>query len=162
MADEYDVHRFNVHAAIVTGLVFLTALSGAFVAGPDAGLVYSEFPPIGGPGHLVRPSNEPATLTSATGHWQEHIVQFFANLTTMQSDHRVLATTMYLATAAPRLRLRWQMSRWHLRRTALGHAPSVPGTMQAKRRRGTGESGAGGANKVPDYLMGMHVDALTR
>ena len=60
--------RFKAHAAIVTGLVFLTALSGtsitshtsvwdlnlspgAFVAGLDAGLVYNEFSLMGG--HLA-------------------------------------------------------------------------------------------------------------
>ncbi len=32
----------------LAGLVFLTALSGAFVAGLDAGLIYNEFPLMGG------------------------------------------------------------------------------------------------------------------
>lgn len=32
----------------VAGLIFLTAISGAFVAGLDAGLVYNEFPLMGG------------------------------------------------------------------------------------------------------------------
>jgi len=38
------VRRFKTHAALVTTLVFLTALSGAFVAGLYEGFVYNEFP----------------------------------------------------------------------------------------------------------------------
>ncbi|KAI9430936.1 hypothetical protein H4582DRAFT_1885716, partial [Lactarius indigo] len=50
------MRHFKTHAAIVTGLVFLTALSGAFVAGLDAGLVYNEFPLMGG--RLAPPLDE--------------------------------------------------------------------------------------------------------
>ena len=42
----------------MAGLVFLTALSGAFVAGLDAGLIYNEFPLMGGrliPSDLCNP-----------------------------------------------------------------------------------------------------------
>ncbi|EGF98565.1 uncharacterized protein MELLADRAFT_95561 [Melampsora larici-populina 98AG31] len=45
----------------VTGLVFLTAVSGAFVAGLDAGLFYHTFPLMGD--HLIPPKSE---LISAT------------------------------------------------------------------------------------------------
>jgi len=82
---------------------------GAFVAGLDAGLVYNEFPLMGG--RLAPPLNEllsphyaaPASNNnnddevgeSSTGLWRN----FFENPTTVQFDHRVLATTTYLATA---------------------------------------------------------------
>jgi len=80
---------------------------GAFVAGLDAGLVYNEFPLMGG--RLAPPLNEllsphyaaPASNNndevgeSSTGLWRN----FFENPTTVQFDHRVLATITYLATA---------------------------------------------------------------
>ncbi|KAH9017041.1 cytochrome oxidase assembly [Lactarius hengduanensis] len=93
------VRRFKAHAAIVTGLVFLTALSGAFVAGLDAGLVYNEFPLMGG--RLAPPLDEllsPSYADAADGGkgtWRN----LFENPTTVQFDHRVLAMTTYLATA---------------------------------------------------------------
>ncbi len=62
------------------GLVFITANSGAFVAGLDAGLTYNTFPLMDG--KLVPPGLfelSPAYLN------------FFENMTTVQFDHRVLA-----------------------------------------------------------------------
>lgn len=41
------VRRFRFIARSGLGIVFLTALSGAFVAGLDAGLIYNEFPWMG-------------------------------------------------------------------------------------------------------------------
>lgn len=93
------VRRFKTHAAVVTGLVFLTALSGAFVAGLDAGLVYNEFPLMGG--RLAPPLDElfsPSYADAADGGkgtWRN----LFENPTTVQFDHRVMAMTTYLATA---------------------------------------------------------------
>ena len=40
------------------GLVFTTAIYGAFVAGLDAGLLYNEFPTMGGPDRLLPPKDE--------------------------------------------------------------------------------------------------------
>ncbi|EPQ59522.1 cytochrome oxidase assembly [Gloeophyllum trabeum ATCC 11539] len=93
------VKRFSRASWALTGLVFLTALSGAFVAGLDAGLVYNEFPYMGG--RLVPPTNElfdPAYAKdpSRSDLWRN----VFENPTTVQFDHRVLATTTYFATAA--------------------------------------------------------------
>ena len=111
------VRRFKAHATIVTGLVFLTALSGtslsretleyvylnlspgAFVAGLDAGLVFNEFPLMGGRlapplDELLSPSYSDAG-DRGKGTWRN----FFENPTTVQFDHRVLAMTTYLATA---------------------------------------------------------------
>ncbi|KAI9510987.1 cytochrome oxidase assembly [Russula earlei] len=95
------VRRFRVHVAVVSGLVLLTALSGAFVAGLDAGLMYNEFPLMGG--RLAPPLNEllsfryasASPIDGGSGLWRN----LFENPTTVQFDHRVLATATYLATA---------------------------------------------------------------
>ncbi|KPP68988.1 COX15 protein-like [Scleropages formosus] len=61
------------------GLVFLTALSGAFVAGLDAGLVYNSFPKMGErwvPDDLLA--------------FSPFLKNFFENPTTVQFDHRIL------------------------------------------------------------------------
>jgi len=80
--------------------VFLTALSGAFVAGLDAGLVYNEFPKMGD--RCVPPTTEllsPAYAKNPDGSdlWWRNI---FENPTTVQFDHRVLATTTYISSLA--------------------------------------------------------------
>ncbi|KAF7353052.1 Cytochrome c oxidase assembly protein cox15 [Mycena venus] len=50
------VRRFKSYSWALTGLVLLTALSGVFVAGLDAGLVYNEWPLMGG--RLAPPADE--------------------------------------------------------------------------------------------------------
>jgi len=70
----------------VAHLVGLTAFSGAFVAGNHAGMVYDEFPTMGGkliPDDLVNPFLEPA--------WRN----FFEHDTMVQWNHRVLAMTTF-------------------------------------------------------------------
>ncbi|KAF5388325.1 hypothetical protein D9615_000116 [Tricholomella constricta] len=94
------VRAFRNKSWAVTGLVFLTALSGAFVAGLDAGLLYNEFPLMGG--RLAPPADELfspdyAKNADKSDLWWRNI---FENPTTVQFDHRVLATTTYLSTAA--------------------------------------------------------------
>ncbi|XP_022203325.1 cytochrome c oxidase assembly protein COX15 homolog [Nilaparvata lugens] len=74
--------RFRMLAHSCKGMVFLTALSGAFVAGLDAGLVYNSFPLMGNgliPSDIL--SMKPA------------ITNFTENPTTVQFDHRILGTT---------------------------------------------------------------------
>ncbi|XP_069756355.1 heme A synthase COX15 isoform X2 [Narcine bancroftii] len=61
------------------GLVFITALSGAFVAGLDAGLVYNSFPKMG-----ERWIPDDLLAFSPT------LRNFFENPTTVQFDHRIL------------------------------------------------------------------------
>jgi cytochrome c oxidase assembly protein subunit 15 len=66
----------------LTGLVFLTALSGGFVAGIDAGFAYNTFPLMDGeliPRHLL--AGRPFYLS------------FFEDVTTVQFTHRLLAIT---------------------------------------------------------------------
>merc|ERR1712242_181139 len=64
------------------GLVFFTAVSGAFVAGLDAGLTYNSFPLMAG---KVIPDD-----LFAYAPW---LSNFTENPTTVQFDHRVLGTT---------------------------------------------------------------------
>ncbi|EGG02756.1 uncharacterized protein MELLADRAFT_49716 [Melampsora larici-populina 98AG31] len=85
--------RGLVHS--VTGLVFLTAVSGAFVAGLDAGLVYNTFPLMGD--HLIPPKSEliSTTITNRNEGRPGWIRNIFENPTTVQFDHRVLASLTF-------------------------------------------------------------------
>ncbi|KAF5333375.1 hypothetical protein D9611_002249 [Ephemerocybe angulata] len=94
------VKRIKAFSWALTGLVFLTAMSGAFVAGLDAGLLYNEFPLMGG--RLAPPSNELfdpayAKAEDKSDLWWRSLLE---NPTTVQFDHRVLATTTYFGIAA--------------------------------------------------------------
>ncbi|XP_051506863.1 cytochrome c oxidase assembly protein COX15 homolog isoform X2 [Myxocyprinus asiaticus] len=61
------------------GLVFLTALSGAFVAGLDAGLVYNSFPKMG-----------ERWIPDDILAFSPAVKNVFENPTTVQFDHRIL------------------------------------------------------------------------
>lgn len=67
-------------------LVFLTALSGAFVAGLDAGLVYNSFPKMG-----------ERWIPDDVLAFSPAIKNFFENPTTVQFDHRILAISSLAA-----------------------------------------------------------------
>uniref|UniRef100_U3KN72 Cytochrome c oxidase assembly homolog COX15 n=1 Tax=Oryctolagus cuniculus TaxID=9986 RepID=U3KN72_RABIT len=71
------------------GLVFLTALSGAFVAGLDAGLVYNSFPKMGD-------SWIPEDLFT----FSPVLRNVFENPTMVQFDHRILGITSVTAITA--------------------------------------------------------------
>ncbi|KAF7331880.1 Electron transfer protein 1 [Mycena kentingensis (nom. inval.)] len=93
------VKRFKTASWVLTGLVLLTALSGVFVAGLDAGLIYNEWPLMGD--GLVPPSAElfsPVYTqnTEKTDLWRN----IFDNPTLVQFDHRMLATTTYAGVVA--------------------------------------------------------------
>uniref|UniRef100_A0A3Q2U0P3 Cytochrome c oxidase assembly homolog 15 (yeast) n=1 Tax=Fundulus heteroclitus TaxID=8078 RepID=A0A3Q2U0P3_FUNHE len=80
MADTRRLTQLRRFAKGTGGLVFLTALSGAFVAGLDAGLVYNSFPKMADkwiPDDILAFS--PA------------LRNIFENPTTVQFDHRILA-----------------------------------------------------------------------
>lgn len=66
-------------AKYTRALVFLTAVSGAFVAGLEAGLVYNTFP-------KFADRWIPSDLFSKRPLWRN----FFENVTTVQFDHRLL------------------------------------------------------------------------
>ena len=76
---------FRRLAWTVTGLVLFTVLSGGFVAGLKAGLAYNTFPLMGG--RLI-----PEGLFTLAPAW----TNFFDNVTTVQFDHRLLATLLFL------------------------------------------------------------------
>ena len=63
-----------------TGLVFLTILSGSFVAGNDAGLAYNSFP-------LMADAIVPPDIFLIEPVWKN----FFENVPLVQLDHRLLA-----------------------------------------------------------------------
>ncbi len=67
-------------ASILTVLVFITILSGGFVAGLKAGFAYNTFPLMDG--HWV-----PEAILVLEPAWRN----FFENIATVQFDHRVLA-----------------------------------------------------------------------
>jgi len=69
--------------------VFVTALSGGFVAGLKAGLAYNTFPLMNG--QLI-----PDGLFSLDPAWSN----FFENITTVQFDHRLLATALFISIIA--------------------------------------------------------------
>jgi hypothetical protein len=93
------VIRYVLYPAIERVCVDLNCRKGAFVAGLDAGLVYNEFPLMGG--RLAPPLDELFSSSYADaadgskGTWRN----LFENPTTVQFDHRVMAMTTYLATA---------------------------------------------------------------
>ena len=70
----------------LTALVAITVASGAFVAGMDAGLVYNEFPLMGG--RWI-----PSDIAALPTWWRN----CFENATTVQFQHRLLATLTSIA-----------------------------------------------------------------
>lgn len=80
--------RFRMVVHSTKGLVFLTALSGAFVAGMDAGLIYNTFP-------KMADKWIPDDILSISPKWKN----FTENPTAVQFDHRILGiTTLSLIT----------------------------------------------------------------
>ncbi|CAI5775241.1 c oxidase assembly COX15 homolog [Podarcis lilfordi] len=78
--------RLRRFAHGTSGLIFLTALSGAFVAGLDAGLVYNSFPKMGErwiPDDLLA--------------FSPKLKNIFENPTTVQFDHRILGVSSVAA-----------------------------------------------------------------
>ena len=81
--------------AAVTGLIFLTAMSGALVAGLDAGLIYNEFPYMGQ--GLTPPRAELfdafyARRADGADLWWRNMLE---NPSLVQLDHRLLAMTTF-------------------------------------------------------------------
>lgn len=89
MPQTLQLLKFKKYAHWTTGLVFFTAISGAFVAGLDAGLVYNSYPKMG-----TRWIPEDLLAFSPK------IKNFFENPTTVQFDHRILGTTSVVAITA--------------------------------------------------------------
>jgi cytochrome c oxidase assembly protein subunit 15 len=74
---------------IITGIIVITILSGGFVAGTRAGFAFNTFPLMDG--RLI-----PAGLFDHSPLWRN----FFENIVTVQFDHRVLATLLFIVIPA--------------------------------------------------------------
>jgi cytochrome c oxidase assembly protein subunit 15 len=72
-------------SAIITSVVFITIISGGFVAGTRAGFAFNTFPLMNG--QLI-----PDGLLTLTPVWRN----FFENIVTVQFDHRILAALLFL------------------------------------------------------------------
>ena len=72
-------------ANIIMTVIFITIMSGGFVAGTRAGFAFNTFPLMNG--QLI-----PDGLFSMTPVWHN----FFENIMTVQFDHRVLATLLFI------------------------------------------------------------------
>ena len=70
---------------IITIIIFITAVSGGFVAGTRAGFAFNTFPLMDG--RLI-----PVGLFDLSPVWRN----FFENIVTVQFDHRVMATLLFL------------------------------------------------------------------
>ncbi|MEQ8166334.1 MAG: COX15/CtaA family protein [Alphaproteobacteria bacterium] len=97
-------------AGLLLAWVFLVILSGAFVAGLDAGLAYNTFPLMGG-------EWVPPDLFHLTPAWRN----FFENVTLVQFDHRLLGTLTLFLTIALALAV------WRAARQQLIPAPALAG-----------------------------------
>ncbi|KAK0843071.1 Cytochrome c oxidase assembly protein cox15 [Friedmanniomyces endolithicus] len=95
-----SLRTFRRSVAGLSGLIFVTAISGALVAGLDAGLVYNNFPWMGQ--NILPPKRE--MLDPFYSHTPDHsdLVwrNMFENPVLAQLDHRVLATTTFTAVLA--------------------------------------------------------------
>ena len=72
-------------SSIITGIIIITILSGGFVAGTRAGFAFNTFPLMDG--KLI-----PNGLFEQSPLWRN----FFENIVTVQFDHRVLATLLFV------------------------------------------------------------------
>lgn len=93
--------RFRTGVWAVGGLVLLTALSGAFVAGLDAGLVYNEWPTMGD--GYIPPTAELmddayARKADKSDAWWRNLLE---NPTTVQFDHRMLVRAPLSCLSSP-------------------------------------------------------------
>ena len=71
---------------LVTGMIFVTVLSGGFVAGLKAGFAYNTFPLMDG--HWI-----PQVMFMQEPLWRN----FFENIATVQFDHRLLAMLVFVS-----------------------------------------------------------------
>ncbi len=74
---------------VITIIIFITALSGGFVAGTRAGFAFNTFPLMDG--RLI-----PVGLLELSPAWRN----FFENIVTVQFNHRVMATLLFLVIPA--------------------------------------------------------------
>ncbi len=80
-----SVRKLGKQSLFITGLIIITILSGGFVAGTHAGFAFNTFP-------LMHGKLIPDGLFELTPLWKN----FFENIVTVQFDHRVLATLLFI------------------------------------------------------------------
>lgn len=85
-AGEVRSHAWFGRTCALTALISVTILSGGFVAGLKAGLIYNTFPKMGD-------TWIPPGLMALEPGWRN----FTENMTTIQFDHRLLALTTFIA-----------------------------------------------------------------
>lgn len=100
--DNPAIRRYRSFGKGLFAFVFLTAMSGAFVAGLDAGMIYNSFPYMGET--IVPPKselfNESYNKQNPESSWSLFWRNMLENPTTVQFNHRVLAvSTFFLITA---------------------------------------------------------------
>lgn len=103
--------RFRILTFALFALTFTTAMSGALVAGLDAGLIYNEFPWMGL--GLTPPKSE--LFDKFYSHTEDNSDLWWRNMlenpSLVQLDHRIMATTTFTAICAlwslPRLSSRF-------------------------------------------------------
>jgi heme a synthase len=101
-----QMKRFRLATSLVTAMVFTTVMSGALVAGLDAGLIYNEFPYMGL--GLTPPKSE--LFDPRYSRHPDHSDLWWRNMlenpSLVQLDHRILAMSTFSAIlalfAAPR------------------------------------------------------------
>ncbi|TLD30586.1 hypothetical protein PspLS_02377 [Pyricularia sp. CBS 133598] len=94
------INPFRRYVLAMTALVFTTAMSGALVAGLDAGLIYNEFPKMGV--GLTPPMAELfdkfySRKEDGSDLWWRNMLE---NPSLVQLDHRALAMTTFCAVVA--------------------------------------------------------------
>ncbi|KAI9670444.1 MAG: Cytochrome c oxidase assembly protein cox15 [Trizodia sp. TS-e1964] len=96
------LRAFRLAVVCLGGLVFTTALSGAFVAGLDAGLIYNDFPFMGGDWNLAPPKAELfSSFYSRRADGSDTIWRcMLENPALVQLEHRILAGTSASAVLA--------------------------------------------------------------
>lgn len=92
--------RFRLATGLMAALIFTTAMSGALVAGLDAGLIYNEFPYMG----LGLTPPKPELFDTFYSRQPDHSDLVWRNATAnpslVQLDHRILATVTFAAVHA--------------------------------------------------------------
>ena len=82
--EETSTHPWFTRTLLLAGLILLTVVSGGFVAGLDAGLIYNTFPKMGN--YWIPPD---------FAHLSPFWLNFFENMGAVQFNHRVLAITTF-------------------------------------------------------------------
>ncbi len=93
--------RLRIHAAAVAAWALLTAITGAFVAGLDAGHAYNTFPLMDG-----------RIVPEAMFDLDPWIINFFENVAAVQFTHRVAAIVLVAAVLALWLRAPRAIGAW--------------------------------------------------